>query len=293
MSGAQDRAEVIKAIKKIPLLSTSAAKLLEITSNSDFDMDELIDVVKCDSALTARVLKVVNSAAFGLVNQISSIDRAISYLGTRTIVTVALEETAGPLFEKKLDGYESQRGDLWRHDLRSAIAAREVARRSKGDLPPDMAFTAGLLHDIGKAVLSDFLHGTCQDVLEEIEQHKISNYLQGEQDRLGIDHTEAGYELAQLWQLPEALKVSILHHHQPAEAPEEFRPLVFAVHLGDIITMMGGCGTGADSLQYQLDKNYVDYFDLAKDDLYLIMLTVEEEFAKLAQSFSDSKENSG
>ena len=293
MTATPDRTEIIKAIKNVPLLSSSAAKLIEITSDPDFELGQLIDVVKCDSALTARVLKVVNSAAFGLVHAISSIDRAISYLGTRAIVSIAIEESAGPLFEKKLDGYESQRGDLWRHDLRSAIAAREVARCTKTELPPDMAFTAGLLHDIGKAVLSDFLHGTCQEVLEDIEQQKITDYLQGEQGRLGINHTEAGYELAKQWKLPEPLQMAILHHHQPLEAPEEFRPLVYAVHLGDIITMMGGCGTGADNLQYHLDKNYVDYFDLAKDDLYLIMLTVEEEFTKLAQSFSDSKENSG
>ncbi len=283
-----DRAVIQKVIKSVPMLSASANQLLQTTTDPDHDLREIVHIVKTDATLTARVLKVVNSAAFGLINEITSLDRAISYLGERLIVGIAIGDCASQLFDKELKGYEGEHGDLWRHDLRTAIASREVVAQSDLDISPDLAFTAGLLHDIGKALISDYLQGTAGEVLEKIENDEISDYLSAEEELIGFDHPRAGYELALTWKLPEAIAEVIRFHHTPAEAREEFQELVYAVHLGDNIAMMGGCGTGADSMRYKLDADYSRYITLQPNALASIMLTVNEEFVKLERSFAEA-----
>ncbi len=282
--------EIQKIISSVPLLSASANQLLQATTDPDHDLMQIVNVVKTDATLTARVLKVVNSAAFGLINEITSLDRAISYLGERLVVGIAIGDCAAQLFDKELKGYEGEHGALWRHDLRTAIASREVVTQSNSTINPDLAFTAGLLHDIGKALISDYLQGTASDVLQKIENNEFSDYLAAEEELIGFDHPRAGYELALVWKLPEPIAEVIRFHHTPAEASEEFRELVYAVHLGDNIAMMGGCGTGADSMQYMLDTNYTQYVDLHPNALANIMLVVNEDYEKLERSFSEAGE---
>ncbi len=282
--------EIQKVISSVPLLSASANQLLQTTTDPDHDLMQIVNVVKTDATLTARVLKVVNSAAFGLINEITSLDRAISYLGERLVVGIAIGDCAAQLFDKELKGYEGEHGALWRHDLRTAIASREVVTQSNSTINPDLAFTAGLLHDIGKALISDYLQGTAKDVLQKIENDEFSDYLSAEEELIGFDHPRAGYELALVWKLPEPIANAIRFHHTPAEASEEFRELVYAVHLGDNIAMMGGCGTGADSMQYKLDTDYTQYIDLHPNALANVMLVVNEDFEKLERSFSEAGE---
>ncbi len=284
------RSELQTIVKSVPLLSTSAARLLQLTSSSEHELEDVINLVKTDATLTARVLKVVNSAAFGLINEINSIDRAISYLGERIIVSIAIGDCASKLFEKELSGYEAGQGDLWKHDLRTAIAAREVVVQSESKISPDLAFTAGLLHDIGKALISDYLHGSAPKALEMIHEEGSKDYLEAEEQLIGFDHTEAGYELALAWKLPEQLVEVIRYHHAPGRASDEHRPLVYAVHLGDSIAMMGGFGTGADSMQYRLDPGYSEYLTLSSNTLANVMLTVDTEFSRLEESLTDAGE---
>lgn len=275
---------LLQIIKSVPMLSASASRLLQLTSNADHDLMDVVNLVKTDANLTARVLKIVNSAAFGLINEITSIDRAISYLGERIIVSIAIGDCAGKLFEKELCGYEAGGGDLWRHDLRTAIAAREIVVQGEMEISPDLAFTAGLLHDIGKSLISDYLQGTAPEAIKLINSQDSLDYLQAEEKIIGLDHTQAGFELAKAWQLPEELAEVILYHHQPANASDKYRALVYAVHLGDNIAMMGGFGTGSDSMQYRLDANYTEYITLSPKTLDKVMLTVDIEFEKLEES---------
>lgn len=283
--------ELQKIVRAVPMLSSSANQLLQVAAKPDHDLGEVINLVKTDANLTARVLKIVNSAAYALINQVTSIDRAVSYLGERIIVSIALGDCAGKLMGKELEGYSAQRGSLWKHDLRAAIAAREVVVQSGADISPELAFTAGLLHDIGKALISDYLAGTAPEAVSLITAEDSFDYLDAEEQLVGFNHTQAGFELAKSWELPAELTAAIRFHHDPEEATEEFRALVYAVHLGDVIAMMGGFGTGSDSMRYKLDQRYTDYITLSPKVLPSIMLAVDMEFEKLEASFNDLGEN--
>lgn len=286
------RDDILNAIKRTPQLSSSASRLLELSADPEHELAEIGAILRQDAALTAKVIKVVNSPVYGLLQEVTSVERAIQYLGERTVISIALENSAGYLLESSMEGYEAHAGALWEHDLRTAIAARHIAAYAKTRINPELTYTAGLLHAIGKAILTQFLHEKGHSILKQLDEHKIKDYLSGEQALLHIDHTEAGALLAENWNLPESLQVAIRYHHHPDQAPAEYQGLVYTVHLGCIVAMMGGSGTGLDSFNYRLDQNYPQYLDLTPDNLALIMLEVEEEFQQAQASLprTDRKE---
>ncbi|MEA1933101.1 MAG: HDOD domain-containing protein [Thermodesulfobacteriota bacterium] len=276
--------EILKKIRRIPPLSRSASQLIALLGDPDYNVGQVAGIVECDAGLTTHILKIVNSASFALMTPTTSIARAVSYLGSKMVAGIALDFCTSGLFAKSLEGYESEQGALWDHNLKTAIAAKEIAELSAGTINPDLAFTCGILHDIGKAVISEFLKDSACEIVAGIDGGDVTDYLAAEQKRLGIDHCIAGSKLAVFWRMPEPLPEVIRCHHHPATAQKNNRPLVYAVHLGDIIAMMGGTGTGADSMQYRLDAGYTDYIDISPDALALVMLHVEDEFSKTRSS---------
>lgn len=276
-----------KAILETPLLSPSTAQLLELIAQPDYELDDVIRIVKHDAPLTARLLRMVNSPVYRPVTPITSVDRAVIFLGSRVVVSIAISSSTGHLLTGALSGYEGEQGTLWRHNLFCALASRAVARFGRGACAPDAAFTAGLLHDIGKGVLSQFLNGSAGALLCKINSGQLRDYLQAENGLLGQDHTQVGYELARHWKLPQALQEVIRHHHHPNKASDEHQALAYAVHLGDVVAMMGGYGTGSDSMQYALAGDYQRFFPLSEDDLAQVLLGTIEEFTVLSTAFEN------
>ena len=259
--------EIVKKVQSIKPLSDSAMRLLETVNKDDYDMATVSAIVERDPGLTANVLKVVNAPAFGLGQNITSVARAVSFLGEKTIVAIALGSCSPSVLNAELEGYASERGEMWEHSLCTAIAAREVARFAKGQLALDQVFTAGILHDIGKAVISEYLSGKVEDMLRQIEKEEAPGFVEAERKELGGDHTLVGYVLARHWKLPDPLQQAILHHHRPEGAEEQWRPIVYSVHMGDILAMMAGFATGADALQYTFDDGYDQYISMNEQDL--------------------------
>lgn len=273
--------EVLEAIKQVPLLSPSVSQLLALSSNPQSAMPEFVKVVSYDAVLTARIIKTVNSAAYSLPVEVATVDQAVSLLGKRLVVGIALSSAGGGMMTDALQGYESHDDGVWRHDLYCAIAARSIAAKARVEFQSDLAFTGGLLHDIGKAVISKFLLGSSAELMSSIEQGQSSDYLTAEKSFVGLDHAEVGYEVAKSWKLPEVLQNIIRYHHNPSRAPNEFKTACYAVHLGDVLSMMTGHGTGSDDLQYSLDQAYEEYFDIDENELSLLMLDCNEEYAEV------------
>lgn len=278
------QSEILAKVREIPPLSASASELVTLMGREEHDLRGIVRIVECDAALTARVLRVANSPAFGSRGPVSSISRAVSYLGEKTILGVALDVCMGPLLRRPLDGYEGESNALWEHNLRTAIASREVSRFAREPISEDVAFTGGILHDIGKAVLSEFLYGSAADIIAKIDAGQTADYVSGERELTGLDHSVVGYEMARSWKLASPLPEIIRFHHIPREAAEGVRGMVYAVHLGDIIAMLGGTGTGSDDLKYRQDAAFSDYFQISQNQIERTMLAVEMEFQKTRSS---------
>lgn len=285
-----DVATIIEKAREMPVMSYSAMRLLEVLGDENHSLADVAKIVETDAALTVEVLRLVNSAAFNLRYQVDTVAKALPYTGEKVIAGIALKTCAPRLFNRPLSGYESRKGEMWAHSLRTAIAAGELAPRSKESILPGLAFTAGILHDIGKPVLSMFMGGKAADLLNEIDEGEAHDFFEAEQIIFGTNHCEVGGELARHWKLPEHLQAVIQHHHKPADAPETHRCLVYLIHLADMISMMGGAGTGADSLAYQIDEKYGDYINLDRSVLDSLMIAVAIEFAKMQSSVFGERE---
>ena len=277
--------EVIKNVKRIKPLSQTAMKLMDVLADPEHGIDDIRRIVETDSALTANILKYVNSSAFGLRIEISTVSGALPYVGDKMVMGIALGLAAGDMYGDALEGYDGERGVLWRHCLRTAIASREIAMYSKWSINAEIAYTGGILHDIGKAVISHFLEGSVKTLIDYNETGQVSDYIAGEMKELGTDHTEVGAMIAKHWRLPDPLFEIISHHHYPQEAKEAFRPLVYAVHLGDFVAMMAGSGTGADSMMYEIDETYKDFYDINDKILEEIYIRTEKEFERSVDVF--------
>ncbi|MDD3119610.1 MAG: HDOD domain-containing protein [Victivallales bacterium] len=277
--------EILQKIKLAPRFSEAALKLIRLVGSGDYSAKDIIATVKYDPRLTALLLKLVNSAGFGLSRQIDSIHTAVVMLGARRIMAIVLEIYAKMYLDQPLAGYESS--GLWQHSLRTALAAGQLAALVTPPQNREGAFTAGILHDLGKLILSDSLGDTSHHFVHAIDKKRLPDYLAAEQEELGTDHGEVGEMLARFWQLPEFLCQTMAYHHHPGQAPEEYRPICYAIHLADIIAMLSYSDQGADALLYHLDPDYTAYLTLSVEQLSRIIFEVDREMVVIRSSMND------
>ncbi|THB71053.1 MAG: HDOD domain-containing protein [Desulfovibrio sp.] len=277
--------EILEKARLVPMLSQSALALMKLVESGDHSIQDIVRIVEHDPALTANVLKVVNAPAFGLGQSVTSLARAVSFIGDKLVVGIAIGSCSPTVFHSDLEGYESLAGELWLHSLRTAIASRELTKYARTEISPELAFTAGILHDIGKSLISDYLKDKTPELLDALTNNTAEDFLGAERDAVGVDHCQVGTALAEHWNLPDELTAPIHFHHDPAQADISLRAITYAVHLGDILAMMGGSSTGADGLAYTLDSGFEEYFTLEPQDIYQLLLTVSLEFERTKTLF--------
>lgn len=281
--------KIIQEVKMIPPMSKTATELLNITMDESHTIDDIVRVVASDPMLTGQLLKIANSAAYARRNAVDSIATAVSYLGNKLVVGIALGASCACIYEAKLEGYESEDGDLWLHSLRTAIASKEFAKYTNKAVDANVAYTAGLLHDIGKAILSVYLADKITEIREIFASSVPKDFLEVERKLAGVDHCILGEILGRHWNLPDTIKDVIRHHHHPAGAPKEHQAICYTVHLADTVAMMAGNGTGVDTLHYSLDNSYDKYVKIDRNELDRMLLMLGLEFGKTASALDETK----
>ncbi|MFQ5649180.1 MAG: HDOD domain-containing protein [bacterium] len=273
--------KIAARIEEKPIPSLVAFKLLHLLDDEDHSIKQVVQLIENDPSLTTEVLKVANSATYFRGKEVTTMGRAVLLMGEMMVVGIAICASSSIVFNQPLEGYHCKEGQMWQHAVKSAIASRELVAFLKKKIPAGLAFTAGLLHDIGKSVLSEFLLEKRDALLALWNGEQVEDFLLAERETVGTDHAQVGYVLSGHWGLPKALRIAIRDHHNPSDTDTEFRELVYTVHLGDHIAMMAGAETGSDSFGYRVDAEYADYFDITKDQFALLFLTVQEEFERI------------
>ena len=246
------RNNILAKVRTVPSMPSVVIKLRQYLSDPDVSFDELAKVIEFDPGLTVNLLQLANSAYFGWSGCIKTVKEAITRLGTNRIFQMVLCMSVAPLVRKPVKGYDMESNGLWKHSIATAICAEQLARNLKMENSEE-AFTAGLLHDMGKILLGTFVEIDDEPIKNLVETEGMS-FNEAEQKVLGIDHAEAAAELLRYWKLPEKVVASARWHHDPAEAPEEHRRIVDLIHVADSICIRKGFGTGSDGVSYRHDE---------------------------------------
>ena len=225
--------EIIKNIKNLPPLPLVVQKLLKVVGDANTSAKDVAEVLSSDQAMTSKVLKLVNSAFYGLPGKISTISRAVVILGNAAVRNLALAFASYDAL-KKLGGDQVQER-FWGHALTCAVGAQELALRLKLH-EAEEAFTAGLLHDLGHLILITFLPNEYTAVYSRVDP----DFLEREEQIMGTTHTEVGSLLLKHWQIPDNLcRIVRLHHTDKLGIPGK-EPLLCSVMLADILSCVKG-----------------------------------------------------
>lgn len=194
----------------LPSLPAMVCRLTELSEDPRADLGEFAELVHEDPAMTARVLRLVNSPLFRFGGQVDSIRRAISLIGVRELHNLALAVSATRVFDG-LPGHLVNMAQFWRHSLCCALVSRELALRLR-ERETERFFVAGLLHDVGALVLYSHVP---EQALAAIEQAEAARrpLVEVERELLGFDHAELGGELLRRWRLPEHIVAAVEGHH--------------------------------------------------------------------------------
>lgn len=221
----------ISHLATLPEVTLKIIRLVEDPSSTAQDLNK---VIANDPALGARILKVVNSAFYGLPGQIGSTNRAIVLLGLNAVKNIAIAASLAKLFRGGQISTKFNARDLWRHSIAVGTATRLLAAKS-GLGMPDEAFLAGLMHDIGIMVEIQARRPQFVEALDTIRQNPNMTLREAEAQCVGATHEDFGTALCKLWKFPASFAYVTGYHHRPSEVAPQHRPLTTLVHVADII----------------------------------------------------------
>ena len=269
---------IITGIDTLTPASCVNDKIMAIVSNPHSSAADLVDLVKYDQRLTVNLLKLCNSAHVGAVRRITSVQQSVAMLGMDKVISLIMLANNAENFKTAQKGYDLEQGELWKYSVSSAIIAQELAVEKNID-NVSMVFTAALIKDIGKIIMSDYISDAFSAIRHSV-QEKGQTFLDAEKAVLGIDHAELGALVARKWQFDPAMVDIIAFHHEPLESSRISLPLC-AVYVADCICMMIGQGVGADGLAYRYYQDAVDQLKVTAVDIQRIIVRFREKYEEI------------
>ncbi len=279
--------KILEKIEDLPTLPVVITRLMALIDNPMSTAKDINDVIKTDQALTAKTLKLVNSAYYGFPRKIATVTDAVVILGFDTVRSLALSATVCKMFEGGDENFD--RGQLWEHSVAVAFASRIIAKRVKYK-DEEEAFVAGLLHDIAKIIEDQHFHDLFIKSILESKSKGIS-LVDAEKNIIGMDHSVIGRRVADKWNLPLKVTKVIGYHHQPQFAGgQEEKDLSSIVHVADTVVKIRKIGDSGNYGPIALDKFAVESLKLEKKDLAEIVQKLLIEMKKAADFLKIVKE---
>ncbi|MBN2290412.1 MAG: HDOD domain-containing protein [Candidatus Glassbacteria bacterium] len=280
------RTEIIESLQSLPPVPVVAVRLTRLLRDPDTSVSTLVETIKYDPNLTTQAIKMANSAFFRSSVQVVTLKDALVRLGNTRLLQLVIASSLQPAMVASVDGYCLDPGDLWRHCVAVGVAAEKIEKELGGE-NLDLAFTLGLLHDIGKLALGYFVDRNSEQIALETG-HDAQSFLDVEEKVLGISHTEAGALMLEQWGFPEELVVAVRWHHLPEQAGSH-QKLVDLVHLGDAVAMMMGIGLGNDGLCYDLSPGSLERLGLKVHRLESLASQTLETFEEIMKMFNTTE----
>ena len=267
----EDRNEEViqKAIREISHLATLpevTLKIIKLVEDPDSTAQDLNKIITNDPALGARILKVVNSAFYGLPGQIGSTNRAIVLLGLNAVKNIAIAASLAKLFRGGQICPTFNARDLWHHSIAVGTGTRLLAAKASMGMP-DEAFLAGLMHDIGIMVEIQARRPQFVEALERVRQDPSVKLRQAEENVIGATHEEFGTALCKLWKFPASFAYVTGYHHHPLDVAHKQRSLTCLVHIADVIAAKLELGFTASVECANVSTDILQHVNLTSQDL--------------------------
>jgi len=274
--------QIVANLKNLPPVSPASLRLINLLDQDTQENEEVIEILKYDSVLTAKVLRMCNSPYYGFNESIASIDQAVLILGYDKIVRIVLALCFGGIMGIPLQSYSFATTDLWRHSFVTAMAAEGLAQDGLiANVESSTAFTAGLLHDIGKLAFNQILApDLISNLRYQIDVHGLSR-IEAERQTIGTDHAEVGACMLQAWKLPREIVEGVANHHQPLIQPQPGLSAVTCI--ANSIAHLAGSAPGWEAYADKMDSTLVDALQLQPEKVESLIITVRESFDHVEQ----------
>ncbi len=278
---------ILLKIKQLPTLPQVLSQLIDLMEDPDASASEVSRIISKDQSLMTRVLKLVNSPFYGMPKRIATLSQATVILGFKTVKNLALTTAIFDQFQggsSKPRGAGFTREKFWQHSIACAVASKIISEKIHYDCPEE-AFMAGLIHDIGKVVLDQYMTEDFTRILDHAARENVP-ILEAEKQVIGVRHTQVGEWLAEKWNLPGHLVAAIRYHHTLAQQMKYVK-LVLIVHLADAIVRMEGYGNGGDAVTPKIREEIWQVISIDPEDMPQLLNEIRlgyenaKEFLKL------------
>ena len=263
-----ERAEIlVGAVDDLPTIPIVATKVLQLLDDPDVSVEEIADLMLSDQVMTARVMKLINSPVYKPTQEITSLKRALVYLGLRHVRELALTTSVINAFDGTSGALELNA--FWEHSFGVGMVSKIIAQKI-GYQDLEKAYIAGIIHDLGEVFLSNFLREPFLEVLEYIKVHPVK-LVDAEAELLGTTHCEIGLCMARKWNFPDAYCDVIAYHHNPGEATVD--PILCAiVNLADLFCTVRELNYGG--------REWIS-FNLSDEEAWAILKNESPAFADM------------
>lgn len=236
----------------------AAVKLLVLMDDPDISVSQIEAILGQDPGLTANILKLANSAYFGMPSKVGSIKQAVVLLGLKRLMQIVIASCVSAIIDKPVAGYDLPPGELWHHSIGVSVAAEGLMKELNIEAAEEI-FTAALLHDVGKLVMGEFIENDIKKIEAALSQG--ISFETAENMVLGTNHADIGAEILTQWSLPSVIVNAVRWHHSP-ESAGGAEMMLDIIHVANVLCLMIGVGVGRDGLQYSPSEAVVERLGL-------------------------------
>ncbi|MEM9398825.1 MAG: HDOD domain-containing protein [Verrucomicrobiota bacterium] len=276
---------VCEMARNIPCAPWLLPQILDILDKEDCRAEDIEKVVSKDPGLASSILRLANSAYFASSQQCDTLHSAVLRLGRRELHRLTASSIAGRWLVQRVHGYGWEPGDLCKHSICVGIGAELIARKRE-IIKPEQAYTAGLLHDLGKLALA-YTYSENFNAIYEHQQMKHCPWRQAEQDLIGYNHCDIGKALLKGWSYPDNLVEVAAFYPTPQDAKREYKDLVLIVHGAKHMALELGVGVGEEGYTTELNAKMLSEAGYSADFFHELLPEVLEKSEKLINTSSE------
>jgi len=271
--------EMVAKVRTLPSVTPAALKLLALLGQPSAINDEIVELVRLDTVLTAKLLRACNSPALGLHEPVSSVDRAVLLLGHNEIQRMVTTLAVHGALSVRLPGYDTLVNDLWQHSLLTAAAAESIVSHSADGSDTSAAFTVGLLHDIGKLIVGQFLTTESRAAVHRL---LLEGFTTAEAERgvFDTDHAEVGACLLYMWRLPARTIEAVANHHRPVLDPPRFSAVAY---VANCVAHAAEGGPGSEAYRLPANAHALKCLNLEAQEIESLGTTARTASDRFAQ----------